>query len=215
MAVCVWMGLAGLAPTLAFSIGPEGGLNFSSIPVMPNTQTLTDLLDDYTEGLYADFSLGSFLYLQTEMRITGKGTYDKEQIIVADNSNNPIGYYQQFESISLNYLEWPVMLKLEDSAGGDWRVHVLGGPYVAYLIGASDHVDINGNGFLSDDSFDLNVLKDYNRLDYGLVFGVGLVFKKTFVDFRFDLGLNGLAKNADPPNLQNRTFSLLFGYEFF
>ncbi len=230
MGIALWMGLACLSPIQAFSIGPVGGANYSSIPDLPNTQTLTDLLPAWSEGLYLDFSLAQYFFLQTELRVTGKGTYNKEQVIVTGNAGLPIGYFQQLESISLNYLEIPVMLKLEDNAAPDWRVHVFGGPYIAYLVGAGDHIDTVGNGFVQDDSEDFNIIDKFNRWDYGLVFGVGLVFQKTFVDFRFDLGLTGLLKNTTPtnyqgpnvflqgfnqPNLQNRTFSLLFGYEFF
>jgi hypothetical protein len=57
--------------------------------------------------------------------------------------------YAEFNNVSeLEYIEVPVLLKL--TWGGDWRLYVEGGPYVGFLIGATQVTKGDSQFFLDD-----------------------------------------------------------------
>ena len=108
-----------------------------------------------------------------------------------------------------NYIQVPVMLKLNIVPAGPVRPFIGGGGYGAYLIKAE--------GVLGADKADLT--GDYMRFDYGIVGGVGLAFKlpviSISVEGRYNYGLMNIMKDpAAGDSMKNRSIMVLVGVNF-
>lgn len=121
------------------------------------------------------------------------------------------------QSYKLNYIEVPVLVKLEFGSGNARFAPYLGPSIALGLGGKVDgavkiddgtdiyEVDIDGDIKFGDapenpgdDDFDVYL---DNRLDFGLQVGVGVtLFEKVVVDLRYGLGLTDLADDEDSAN---------------
>ncbi len=108
-----------------------------------------------------------------------------------------------------DYVQVPVLLKINIVPAGPVRPFLGGGGYGAYLIKA--------RGVLGTETGDLT--EDYERLDYGLVGGVGLAFRLAgiglSIEGRYNHGLRNLIKDAAPgASMKNRCLMALAGISF-
>ena len=144
-------------------IGIKGGLIQSNI--------ITDDLDEgdslslYSGGLCFENMFIGPIGIQTELLYAQKGY--KTSIGILD------------ATIRGNYIELPVMLKVNLPLNPLVNLNILGGGYAAYLLDAT--ADINGT--------ESDVADQVTKLDYGLTFGVGAKFSKFFVELRYTQGL--------------------------
>lgn len=123
--------------------------------------------------------------------------------------------------VSLEYVEIPLLLKLELPLGGSrFFPYVAGGPVFGWQLdcdvrategGVEDNCDdiLGGSEQLEE------TLRSYEQ---GLTFGAGFAFDvlRGFggltVDARYSVGLTRLSESDDGPDIQNRAFALLLGY---
>ncbi|MGZ5514469.1 MAG: porin family protein [Candidatus Aminicenantales bacterium] len=112
-----------------------------------------------------------------------------------------------------NYIQVPVMIKLNIIPFGPVRPFVAGGVYGSYLIKAQGVMKVAGETTKAD------FTADYKRLDYGLVGGAGLSFRlpgfSISVEGRYNYGLMNIMKDpAAGDALKNRSLMALLGISY-
>ncbi|MDX1640470.1 MAG: porin family protein [Balneolaceae bacterium] len=119
----------------------------------------------FAAGIYGDFPINRILSIQPEVVFVQKG---------GEESNSSVGT----SSITLNYVDVPLLLKINAPLEGNFKPYIFGGPYAGYLVDASSEADGN--------SVDINELLE--ELHYGLKVGVGIRLGNIVVDARYDMG---------------------------
>jgi hypothetical protein len=164
--------------------GIKGGVNFCSFIVAKSGDLFTDETFNprvsYHIGTYVQNSFSDQLAWQIEVLFSNKGYIHK----VDDESIN----------VSLNYLNWPVLLIYKPIKLLEFEV----GPEFGYLI--------SGEDFLS--SFDLGIdlgarFNISNKFNAGLRYCQGLPFK---------MKLSGPEANGYDPTYQNGVFQIYVGF---
>jgi hypothetical protein len=118
-----------------------------------------------------------------------------------------------------SYLEVPVLAKFTFGTETLTGFSTMG-PYAGYWMGGNESVKFNSTEMSEDIDFDKD---DYNRLDVGASFGVGLAYKMGAgalnLDIRYNFGLSdvnkydGNGRDGDP-KLSNRVFGISLAYLF-
>jgi len=196
-------------------------------------------------GLMAEYALTDHVALQLEVDYSGQGGLRDgvQPITQAPAGLPPMGpgqyLYGDFKNESvLNYLEIPLMLKGQWWWSGHWRFFVEGGAFVGFLLDAEErtrgasqvYVDQNGtplrmNGqALPPVSFDAdtNIKSDINEVNWGIVGGVGVVYRfndqhQIMLDLRGEYGLRAIQKDTaanGESNTGNAVFSLGYMFNF-
>ena len=136
-------------------LGLKVGLNFSKF-----NDDKAQSLAGFAGGGFLTYSLNDWLALQPEVIFTMKGGKLVEQAT---------GYLPVEFDIRLNYVEIPVLAKVQFFSGGLFRPHLFAGPFVSYLT------------------------ENIRQVDYGIAFGTGfhLNFESSALifDLRYSLGM--------------------------
>jgi hypothetical protein len=118
-------------------------------------------------------------------------------------------------SLKMNYVQVPVLVRVEIPASGGTKPFVYGGPAIAFK--ASCNVEVSGQGTNISSGCD-NLESDSEKLktvDYGLVAGGGLLFdvggRKFSIGARYD---HSLGKISDSSDSKHRVISILATLEF-
>ncbi|MEN9906995.1 MAG: hypothetical protein RLZZ540_136 [Bacteroidota bacterium] len=166
------------AQTLSPSVGIKGGVNFSNL----YTEDVDDnnILTSFNAGLYVNLPVSSGVSIQPELNFSRKGSE-----LVYDNA-----FASGTTRIKLNYLEMPVLLKLNVTP--NFNIHF--GPYAAYLIDGKATNESNDGSFNFEDNISND---DLNKWDYGLSGGVGLDFGSTSLGVRYNYGLQTIGKERN------------------
>jgi hypothetical protein len=148
-----------------------------------------NLSDFYTSdailNLNAGFNAGGFLRLaltktidiEPELYLSTKGTSVINNTLLVGNTN-----------LNLTYLEIPVVAVFNINR----LVNLQIGSYVSYLLAAQIKNVSTVNFFNFEQSPDID---NYNRLDAGVVVGIGLDVKSITMGMRYNLGLINVGKN--------------------
>lgn len=157
-------------------------------------------LPSYAGGLYFNIGLGLFS-VQPEVLYTRMGGRWE---VDADNSLE----------FRFDYLQVPVLLKINVVPAGPIRPFICGGGYGAYLIKATGVMVVDGTPLPSEDIGD-----SYQKLDYGVVGGFGLTFKlpglAITVEGRYNHGLRNLYKDSlEGESMRNTSMMALVGIGF-
>lgn len=199
----------------------KAGINLASMGASATEDNYRELENKSVVGFQAGFALdvapSSVFSVQPELLYIQKGgktTYGIDE----DNQVQSRYYY--------NYVEVPVLAKLK------WLVpasrsgfYLVGGPYVGLALGGKvkNTVTLLGQTTTSEDkfSFDNSDPADrQRRMDWGVSFGGGLKFGSTYLDLRYNLGINNLLDNDanndndNKPYRRHRGLGLTLGYEF-
>lgn len=176
-------------------LGVRGGLNLSNL--FADEPDDTNLRAGYSFALTSKSALiEDILFLQAELGYSTKGSR-----IESDLGET---------SLNLGYIDLPVMLSL----GFANLIYVEGGVYAGYLVNSSVSGQTNlGTSFSSNLS-----TSDFNRLDYGLVFGANIDLKPITIGARYNYGLQNIVDN-DIGNFlgteaRNSTFQVYVGLSF-
>lgn len=149
----------------------------------------TNLRAGYNFALTSKSALiEDILFLQAELGYSTKGSRIESDLGEA--------------SLNLGYIDLPVMLSL----GFANLIYVEGGVYAGYLVNSS----VSGQTNLGT--------SDFNRLDYGLVFGANIDLKPITIGARYNYGLQNIVDN-DIGNFlgteaRNSTFQVYVGLSF-
>jgi hypothetical protein len=191
-----------LAPRdLSAGVGIKGGYSLSKFTMLPADQApALDYLKFYTGGIFFDVKLG-FLSIEPEFLYTRMGAISE-----ADTTR----LEWRFE-----YVQAPVLLKLNIVPVGPIRPFLYAGGYGSYLIKATGLMYVDD--VLVGDPVDL--ADTYQKYDYGVVGGVGLTFKvpgiAISIEGRYNYGLMNVLKDpAEGEAYKNRSIMALVGIGF-
>ncbi len=112
--------------------------------------------------------------------------------------------------IDLDYVEVPLLLRLQTGAPGSARLMLVGGPTVAFKV--SEKLTTDG---LLDTHLDTN---EFETFDYGVAVGAGLRLPAGGLNWtfeaRYEQGLADASKLPFGPDLKNGSVQALVGLEF-
>ncbi|MDQ4141780.1 MAG: PorT family protein [Bacteroidota bacterium] len=173
--------------------GIKGGFNFSQLYVdQPNAEDENAKVG-YHFGVFGKVPITNFLAIQPEVLYSNVGskiTYG------GSDFENLFGIEPGEVRFNLNYIQVPVALAINI---GPLNVHA--GPYLAYLMSANvkdlKTSDLNPN--------DIKELKtdDFNRLDYGVMGGVGFDVRGLTVGARYNYGMREIGNSGLAGSLTN------------
>jgi hypothetical protein len=196
-AACV---VAFLPQDLEAGVGIKGGFTLSKFRMASADPLPFEWanLPGYAGGLYFNIGLG-FLSFQPEVLYTRMG-----------------GKYEIGEDrleFHFDYLQVPVLLKINVVPAGPIRPFICGGGYGAYLIKAKGVMVVGGVPVEED------IRDTYQAFDYGVVGGVGLTFKlpgvALTVEGRYNHGLRNLYKDPlEGESMKNTSLMALVGIGF-
>ncbi len=199
--VLVVLAVAVLLPqALQAGIGIKGGLSLAKFEIK-STEPLPFSFSNLkfaTGGIYFGINLG-IISIQPEVLYTRMGA---RYAVDADSLE-----------YRLDYVQVPVLLKVNVIPVGPIRPFIYAGGYGAYLIKADGVMTVGGTTAKED------ITDEYLRTDYGAVAGAGVCFKLPGValtaEGRYNLGLQNIAKNPAPgDSLKNRSVMVLVGIGF-
>ncbi|WP_276499863.1 porin family protein [Pontibacter litorisediminis] len=187
-------------------IGVKAGLNFSQLYVgQPNAEDENTKLG-YHFGVFGKIPVTDFLAIQPEVLYTNVGskiTYGGSDIA------DVLGIEPGEVRFNLNYVQVPVALAINI---GPLNVHA--GPYLAYLLSANVK-DLKKSDLSTKDIKDLET-DDFNRMDFGVMGGVGFDVRNVTVGARYNHGLreignSGLA-GSFTENSKNSVVQIYLGF---
>jgi len=180
--------------------GIKGGLNFA------NLAGAEDDLDSRTglhAGLVLDFSFPMIpIGIESGIYYSQKGAEVSEEGLTA--------------TWKLDYIEVPVMAKLNVGPPGPFSPHLLLGPYAAYNI--NSELDVTaGAASLTDETDDFSEIT--TDIDFGGVIGIGADFNlgvtKLNVQARYSRGFIDVNDNGfEDESQKNSVFSISAGIMF-
>ncbi|HLW19226.1 MAG TPA: porin family protein [Cyclobacteriaceae bacterium] len=172
-------------------IGIKGGLNLSQLYVdQPNAEDENMKLG-LNVGVFGKIPISNFLAVQPEVLYSNVGskiTYG------GSNLENALGIEPGEVRFNLNYIQVPVALAVNV---GPLNLHA--GPYLSYLLSANVK-DLESANLNTTNVVDLDT-DDFNRLDYGLLFGVGFDVQGVTIGARYNHGLREIGNSGIAGNL--------------
>jgi hypothetical protein len=195
--ICV---MAFVPRDLGAGVGIKGGYTLSKFLEKPSGSLPWANLPFYTGGLYFSLSMG-FVTIQPEVLYTRMGGR------VEVDAANSLEFW-------FDYIQVPVLLKFNIVPAGPIRPFLYGGGYGGYLIKAT--------GVMVEDGTELprmSLMDTYEKLDYGVLGGVGLTFKlpgiAITVEGRYNYGLKNLIIDpAEGEFMRNTSIMALVGIGF-
>jgi hypothetical protein len=199
--VLVALVVGALVPqTLSAGVGIKGGYSWSKFSLTSSEPPpfAFGYLPYYVGGLYFNINLGLFS-IQPEVLYTRMGA---KYEVGADSLQ-----------YRFDYIQVPVLIKLNVIPVGPIRPFIAVGGYGSYLLRAKGVSVIGG---VSEETDLADMIQKY---DYGAVGGAGVAFRlpgiSLSVEGRYNLGLANVAKNALPgESMKNRSVMALVGIGF-
>jgi hypothetical protein len=186
-----------LPQTLSAGFGIKGGYSLSKFTTAPVGGIFSNIPSS-VGGIFFSLGLGP-LAIQPEVLYVRMGG----KIEILEDSLEE----------RLDYIQVPVLLKLNVIPVGPIRPFIYAGGYGAYLLKANEVTLMDG---VTDESV---VTEDYQKYDYGVVGGAGLTFKlpgiSISIEGRYNYGLkNILADPSAGEAVKNRSLMALVGIGF-
>ena len=191
----------------------KAGVNLSTMLSKDDRSTYSDdysLTPRLLFGLTAEFPINQIFSFETGLMFSSKG-YKLDSSYKLYEDSEPSRIYQ---NLILNYIDIPLSLKTTTSF---LRFPIYGiiGPYVGIGLNGKLIADEMSGGVIERKEYEQQFGSDgsWERVDYGLQVGAGIVIGK------FDFGLNyayGLANisQQSPYIAKNRIIGLTLGYKF-
>ena len=190
-------------PQFGFKLGPT----FSSLSIDPEN-AIADNGSSWgiAGGGFAVWPLSPLFSLQFEGLFIPKGNE-----FTPEDDPDLIGATGR---IALNYLEFPVLARLDVARSERRSVHVFAGPSIGFNTRARSELELDGELF--DNGVSDDISDDVSGLDVGLVFGAGIEFGRyVVVDGRYSWGLlNVNDADDDDTVIKNRALTILAGVRF-
>lgn len=152
-------------------------------------------------GVYLRVNLAGRLFLQPEFNLTQHGS--KQDLNDGD-----------YSSVTINYMQIPILLKYVFGDVEGTSVFVQGGPYFSKGVGNIKLKDcINGDCNTDKINFE-DVNFNLKKGDVGLMLGAGVnVTNKIFADIRVGLGISNISE-IDDYDIRNTAINFGVGYTF-
>ncbi len=195
--------------------GVKGGLNIATLTGYELGGEKYKI--GFVFGGFLTYELNQKFSLQPELLFTMKGA--KFEDVDKETEDDGSQYYDKYEiSWNLNYLEIPVLAKLNIPMKENIKSNIFYGPALGIKIGATydiDHEywekDENGNIVEEINESDKSEIKIIKNMDFGIVFGAGVEFGKIMVDARYNLGLSTITDENGVSKMKNSVISLILG----
>jgi hypothetical protein len=191
--------------------GPQFGLKlgptFSNLSIDPEDP-------DATTGMRWGIGGGGFLVLPMTPRIS----LQIEGLFAPKGSQTEGEEGTEFEGLeghlALDYLEFPVLLRIDGPRTGRQSFHAFAGPSLAYNTSARNELVVQGELF--DNGVSDNIRDQINYFELGLVVGAGVEFGRYFIaDARYTWGLTNVNDvDDDDTVVKNRAFTVSAGIRF-
>jgi hypothetical protein len=209
------------------SIYPFGGINFSRTSEDAGSQfgPFQDYINEpalkgFRAGLGLDIPLNNFFSIAPEIMYTQKGSVFELEL-------DP--YYFNFDQ-RFNFVEAPLLLRFKIGTE-NIKIYLNAGPHVGYWLGGRANIaaalpDPDTNETVSEEGNfkivfqettqdDELYYEDARRIEFGLNFGGGLLFRvgpgSIMLDGRYALGLTDLQRGNEG-SFKSRTLGISLGY---
>ena len=180
--ICTLTSLSCRAQTEKFiQYGLVTGLNLSDFYT---ANTVTNLNAGFNVGTFVRLPVSNVLALEPELYFSTKGSsviYNTQLVVNTANLN-------------LTYIELPIVFLLNINRLINFQI----GPYASYLIAVKVKNISSINLFNLEQSPDID---NFNRLDAGVLVGVGLDVKSVSIGMRYNLGLMKVGKSQQVQGL--------------
>lgn len=186
--------LPGVAAAQDVAAGVKGGFNMSTIAFDPSDIEWNVKFGAVGGGFVA-LPVSSWLTIQPEGLLSRKGGTAK-----LDNTE---------ATISLTYLDVPVLAKVGVAGSGDRKFSIFGGPSVAFKLSSDTSATVGG------EEVDVDIDDDVEDFDFGIVGGLEYAIGRFSIDARYTFGLTDLnAAEGDETKAKNRVLSVMAGWKF-
>ncbi len=233
--LAIFIGLASCQIASAqYSLGIKGGLGIPNLTAggnNPVSSGWSSRLGPYF-GLIGQYSPNNWLDLQLQLNYASQGgKKNGEQAIPNPIGSVPPYLYANFNSeVKLNYLELPVLAKINLPLGRNWTFYVDAGPYVSYLLKAVNQN--SGSSYIYLDqaetqqspypptpqSFDstLSITDQLKRFNTGIEGGIGISWilgnGKMFFEAGGNYGFINIQKYPQDGKNNTGSATLALGY---
>ena len=186
--------------TLTPKFGIKAGVNLTNLYI-DNVED-ENMRVGLNAGFFAKVPLTRGVSLQPELLYSNKGA--------KTTYNNVLGKGEY--RFNLHYIELPVAMVF--NLGKSFNIH--GGGYVSYLAAATVK-DMESDGTINS-ATDLNA-ENFNRMDYGLLAGLGVDVQNFTIGARYNYGLHEIGKSGSlsgnlTQNSKNSAISIYLGLAF-
>ena len=185
---------------LSGQVGIRAGVNLSNLSIDP-------VDDDFSPETKLGFGVGVFYILKSGDNFT----IQPELNFIQHGSK----FDQEAEAtLSLNYLQLPVMVKIGFGDMDATNFFVQGGPYLGFGIGKAK-IKACENGDCEEEELEYGDGEgEIKNPDFGLQLGAGVnLNSKIFLDARYILGLTDLSSDNDV-SLKHTGINISVGYRF-
>ncbi|MBM3306348.1 MAG: PorT family protein [Candidatus Aminicenantes bacterium] len=198
--------VAALVPqNLSAAVGIKGGFNLANLSIKPTDPDMPDFKDlrGLTGGVFFTLNLG-FVSIQPEILYSRRGLMWEFEWDIDEMAK--IEYMT-------DYIEVPVLLKLNVLPAGPVRPVVFGGPSFGYLLKATGR-------FTTPEGTETEDIKDmFEKTAIGGVVGAGIEIKTPVVlltlDGRYHIGVTNIMKDAmEAESAKHKGFSVMVGIGF-
>ena len=188
-------------------LGPKIGVNWA---------TLTGRDPLYDKKFMTGFNLGATMNISINDRFSIQPElFFSQQGYRADRE---IENLEATTVQTLNYIKVPVLARYTFGEG-DLRAYVNLGPYLGFMVGGRERVDIDGRE-VSEEEIDFDIQHELNRMDFGIALGGGALFRAgegdLMLDLRYGFGLMAVSDEVifEAGRDANSVWSLSVGYLF-
>jgi hypothetical protein len=168
-----------------------------------------------TAGLFVAHELTKKISLQGELGISNKGISIKTDGLYDDQKLTLTTIYK------VNYLDIPLLVKLNISKEKNNRLNIYFGPSLSMLSSSKIYLKAKMGEEEDDDEIDVT---GYNETDYGLNFGFEAIMSSNMIfDCRYTLGMTNILdgeleatddRNGDTVDYKNSVFNISIGFGF-
>jgi hypothetical protein len=168
----------------------------------------------YVFGVSSQYILTNRISLRAEINYENKGCRTSSSII--DFNGNAVGTL--VENHNLAYLSVPITAKIKLNKSLPIYANI--GGYINYVLSYR----VTDNTYNQNSTTIFSGINAFNRFDYGIVTGVGLMHminthSTFFIELRNNLGLTGIIDNSGKKNafdnkVFNESIALLLGFNF-
>ena len=184
----------GAAVAQDVAAGVKGGFNLSTIAFDPSDIEWNVKFGPVGGGFVA-LPVAPGLTIQPEGLFSRKGGTAKIDNIEA--------------TISITYLEVPVLAKVGVAGSGDKKFSIFGGPSMAFKLSSDTSATVGG------EDVDVDIDEDVEDFDFGIVGGLEYAIGRFSIDARYTFGLSDLnASEGDETKAKNRVLSVMAGWKF-
>ena len=219
-AVLVWGWSASAFADSFIGFGVKGGfaLAWQNTGTVPNNEIPKDLFGP-TGGIFTDWQALDFLSLQLEANYIQKGNgFNLTNVPVSvPGFFGFIGTTTVTVTSTYEYLEVPLLIKLQTNLGPGLKGYLLAGPSIAFLLNQTLTESSAANGPVTASSSSQNETQYYSNTDWSLNWGAGLEYKEILFEIRYELGLASANPTADTDRTtgQNNALTFQAGFKLF